>query len=97
MNKFECDKSKARCNYDKHGIKFTDAGRALKSGYALTQRSPQSDEVGEERNLSITRRPDGRAIVVVWTPRKEHVRIISVRYARQKEQEAFSGYLQKIQ
>lgn len=97
MNKFECDKGKARANYTKHRIKFTDAGRAINSGYALTQRSPQSDEVGEERNLSVTKLASGRAIVVVWTPRRENVRIISVRYARKREQEALNAYLQKLQ
>jgi uncharacterized protein len=97
MTKFECDKNKARSNFSKHGIRFTDAAKSIKSGYSLTQRSPQSSCVAEERNLSITRRQDGRAIVVVWTPRKENARIISVRHARKKEQEAFDAYIQKLQ
>lgn len=97
MNKFECDKVKARSNYTKHRIRFTDAGRAINSGYSLTQRSTQSDGLGEERNLSITKQADGRAIVVVWTPRNGNVRIISVRYARTREQEAFNAYLRTLQ
>jgi hypothetical protein len=97
MNKFECDKAKARMNYAKHRIRFTDAARAIKSSYSLTERSPQSDAKGEERNLSITKLVNGRAILVVWTPRDENVRIISVRSARTKEREAFNAYLQKLQ
>lgn len=97
MNKFECDKGKARINRDKHGVRFTEAGRAFNSQFSLTDRSPQSDASGEERNLSITKLEDGRAIVVVWTPRDGHVRIISVRYARKKEKEALNAYLEQLQ
>jgi len=97
MNKFECDKDKARANYIKHGVKFTDAGRAINSAYSLTRRSPQSDGLNEERNLSITKLADGRAIVIVWTPRQGTVRVISVRQARKSEKEALNAYLQELQ
>ena len=97
MNKFECDKGKARMNRNKHGVKFTDAGRALNSGNSLTGRSPQSDTLGEERNLSIANLANGRAVVVVWTSRNENVRIISVRYARKNEKEALNAYLKRLQ
>jgi hypothetical protein len=97
MNRFECDKDKARTNYIKHGVRFTEAGRSLNLGYSLTERSPQSDQLDEERNTSITKLPDGRAVVVVWTPRGENVRIISVRHARKKEKEALNAYLQNLQ
>ncbi|AXV67815.1 BrnT family toxin [Ralstonia pseudosolanacearum] len=97
MNRFECDKSKARANHNKHGVRFTDAGRAFNSEYSLTGRSPQSGELNEERNLSITKLADGRTIVIVWTIRKENVRIISVRHARKSEKEALNAYLQSLQ
>lgn len=97
MNRFECDKDKARTNYTKHGVRFTDAGRALNSKYSLTGRSPQSDELNEERNLSIVKLTDGRAVVAVWTPRNGNVRIISVRHARKSEKETLNAYLQNLQ
>lgn len=97
MTRFECDRAKARSNWDKHHIRFTDAARAIKTGYCLTARSPQSDALGEERNTSIAKRADGRAIVVVWTPRGRNARIISVRHARKKERESFDVYLKKLQ
>lgn len=97
MNTFECDKAKARSNYSKHGVRFTEAGRAIKLAHALTGRSPQSDDLGEERNQTITTLPDGRTIVMVWTPRNGHVRVISVRRARKKEKEALNAYLQNLQ
>ena len=97
MNRFECDKGKTRANHVKHGVKFTDAGRALNSAHVLTGRSPQSGEVSEERNLSIATLSDGRAVVMVWTPRNGNVRIISVRRARKSEKEALNAYLQNLQ
>lgn len=97
MNRFECEKDKARSNHRKHGVRFTDAGRALNSAYSLTGRSPQSAQLNEERNLSITKLTDGRAIVIVWTPRNGNVRIISVRHARKREKEALNAYLQSLQ
>jgi uncharacterized protein len=97
MNRFECDKGKARANYIKHGVRFTDAGRAFNSQHSLTGISFQSGELSEERNLSITKLADGRTIVIVWTPRKGNVRIISVRHARKSEREAFNAYLQSLQ
>jgi len=97
MNTFECDKNKARTNYRKHGIKFTDAARALNLQHTLTGRSSQPNTQDEDRNLSITSLADGRAIVMVWTPRKEHIRIISVRQARKKEKEKLNAYLRSLQ
>lgn len=97
MNRFECDKNKARSNYTKHGVRFTDAGRAIKSAHSLTGQSPQSGDLDEERNLSITTLADGRAVVMVWTPRNGNVRIISVRRARKSEKEALNAYLQNLQ
>lgn len=96
MNRFECNKNKARANYIKHGVRFTDAGRALNSQYSLTRRSSHSDELDEERNLSIAKLANGRAVVVVWTPREGNVRVISVRHARKSEKEALNAYLQKL-
>lgn len=97
MNRFECDKNKARSNYKKHGVRFTEAGKAIKSAHTLTGRSPQSNNLSEERNLSITTLADGGAVVMVWTPRNGHVRIISVRRARKNEKEALNAYLQNLQ
>jgi uncharacterized DUF497 family protein len=96
MNRFECDKDKARSNYSKHRVRFTEAGRALNSAHSLTGRSPQSDNLSEERNVSITKLADGRAIVLIWTPRNGNVRIISVRPARRREKEALNAYLQNL-
>lgn len=97
MNRFECDKNKARANYIKHGVRFTDAGRAFNSQYSLTQCSTLPNALNEERNLSITKLANDRAIVIVWTPRHGNVRIVSVRHARKREKEALNAYIQALQ
>lgn len=97
MNKFECDKVKARSNFSKHRVKFTEAGRALNMRPSLTGHSPLSGQSDEERNLSIVGLADGRSVVVVWTPRNGNVRIISVRRARKNEKEALNAYLKNLQ
>ncbi|MFC3530483.1 BrnT family toxin [Paracoccus mangrovi] len=95
--KFECDRNKARANLQKHRMRFTDAGRAIKHNLSLTNPSPQSDSLREERFVTVARNPGGRAMVVIWTPRNGNMRIISVRHARKKEQEAFDAHLKKFQ
>lgn|GEM_PF-6362856 len=97
MNTFECDKDKARANHIKHRVRFTDAARALNASPSLTQRSALSNTVNEERNVSITKLADGRAVAIVWTPRQRNVRLISVRYARKQEREALNAYLEALQ
>jgi uncharacterized protein len=97
MNRFECDKRKARTNHTKHGVRFTDAARAFNSAYSLTRRSPLSADQNEERNISITTLATGRVVVIVWTSRQENVRLISVRHARKSEKEALNVYLQDLQ
>lgn len=95
--KFECNRNKARANLKKHRMRFTDAARAIKQNLSLTNPSPQSDNLREERFVTVVRNPGGRAMAVIWTPRNGSMRIISVRHARKKEQEAFDAYLKKFQ
>lgn len=95
MNKFECDRRKARTNYAKHRIRFTEAARAINSGLAVSGPSPQSYPVGEERHVTITNLADGRTVVIVWTPRRGNLRLISARHARKREKEALNAYLKK--
>ena len=97
MTRFECDRNKARANAEKHRITFTEAGRAIKQSLSLTNRSSQSDNLSEERFVTVAKNSGGRTVVVIWTPRNGNMRIISVRHARKKEQEAFDAYLQKLQ
>jgi len=81
---FEWDRDKADANLEKHGFAFEDAALAL-LGLAVTSRSPQP---GEVRMISVVEMR-GRLVTVVWTPRMQALRIISVRRSWQSEERAY--------
>jgi uncharacterized DUF497 family protein len=81
---FEWDDAKASLNLEKHGIGFNDAAGALQ-GLTLTRSVKRH---GETRYSSICNN-NGLAIVVIWTPRKDAIRIISARRARNDEREKY--------
>lgn len=93
-NTFECDKSKARSNFKKHGIRFTEGCRIF-DGHALTLSSKQNADTKEERYVTIGALTDQIAAVVVWTKRLGHVRVISVRSASREERERFHAHIKK--
>ena len=85
MDQFEWDDAKAALNFEKHGIGFNDASAALK-GLAISRSVKRN---GETRFSSICNN-NGLAIVVIWTPRKDAIRLISARRARKNEREKYS-------
>jgi uncharacterized DUF497 family protein len=93
-NTFECDKSKARSNFAKHGIRFTEGCRIF-DGHALTLPSKQNSDTKEERYVTIGALTENIAAVVIWTKRREYIRVISVRPACRAERERFNAYIQK--
>lgn len=75
---------KAGANLRKHGIDFEDA-IGIFDGPVLEVRS---DRGGEERYKAIGA-VDGREIVVIYTPRKGWLRIISARNPRKHERNTY--------
>lgn len=84
MTTFEWDPFKAEANIEKHDVSFSSAANVL-LGLALT-RSADGESENRFTSLGVLQ---GRAIVVVWTPRANAVRIISARRARRNEREAY--------
>ena len=80
---FEWDRTKAAANYKKHGVRFEQAVLAFEDAFALIELD-ESEEYGEDRFL-LTGRAAGGIVVVVYTERKERVRIISAREATEYE------------
>jgi uncharacterized DUF497 family protein len=80
---FEWDRAKAAANYKKHGVRFEHAALAFEDPFALIELD-DSEEYGEDRFL-LTGRAAGGIVVVVFTERKERVRIISAREATDYE------------
>ncbi len=93
-NTFECDKGKARSNFQKHQLRFTEGCRIF-DGHSLTAPRNQSEDFGEIRYTTIGVLVTGEAVVVVWTNRAGNVRVISVRKARRKERSRYYAHIQK--
>ena len=77
------DPSKAKANYKKHGVRFSDAETVLYDPMALS--FEDEDTVGEQRFVSIGRDAVGNIFVVVYSYRDETIRLISARRATRKE------------
>jgi uncharacterized DUF497 family protein len=85
---FEWDAQKARRNAVKHGVRFADAVSVLEDQRALTMSEMSED--GEERWIALGADALGRILVVVYTWRKDRVRIISARPATPGERSAYA-------
>jgi uncharacterized protein len=94
INTFECDKTKARSNLQKHRIKFTEACRIF-NGHTLTAPSKQNLDGCEERFVSIGILDSDTAALVVWTKRINNIRVISARKASSMERDKYYAYIKK--
>lgn len=84
------DAAKRNKNFDEKGLDFERAGEIFDSVTA-TVRDERKD-YGETRFVT-TGRPDGRIVVVVWTPRGHACRIISMRKANEREIKKYTANL----
>jgi len=84
---FEWDERKAAASLSKHGVDFADAALALEDDLALTIRDLVGR--GEERWITMGEDPYQRLLVVVYTWRGEHIRLISARKATGAEQRRY--------
>ena len=82
----EWDEVKRRANYAKHGLDFRDAEKVFQ-GITLTAEDNRQD-YGEKRFISLGLLED-MVVVVVYTARREKIRIISMRKANQREKQAY--------
>ena len=82
----EWDEAKAASNLRKHRVDFADAAGVLDDPLALSM--PDND-TEEERFIAIGSDFLGRVLVVVYTHRKERIRLISARRATRAERSAY--------
>ncbi len=85
---FEWDCEKAILNLKKHGVDFADAVSVLEDERAVTVPYDYPDE---ERFITIGMDSFGRILVVVYTWRKNRIRLISARKATAKEISQYKG------
>lgn len=81
---FEWDEDKAKANVEKHDVSFAEAVTVFNDAYSITIYDPDhSDEESRFTDLGMSHK--GRVLVVVYTERKDKIRIISCRKATPAE------------
>lgn len=90
---FEWDPLKDKANQAKHHVSFSEASELLKSGSDYLELFDPEHSDSEERFIAIG--PIQRGVVlVVWTERMEDtIRLISARWATQRERELYRQYM----
>ncbi|WLE97547.1 MAG: BrnT family toxin [Candidatus Electrothrix communis] len=81
------DPKKAKINFDKHKVRFSDAEAVLFDPMTLTRED--DDTVYEQRFVSVGLDSLHRTLVVVYTYRGENIRLISARPATPKERKHY--------
>lgn len=82
MTEFEWDETKRRANLAKHGVDFAEVEEF--DWQAATVETDLRRNYGEPRFIAIGTF-DGQMHVIIFTPRKNAIRIISFRRAKRKE------------
>jgi uncharacterized protein len=80
------DPNKAKSNYKKHGVRFSDAVGVLDDENAITI---QDEHEREDRFITIGMDFLGRILVVIYTFRDVVIRIISARKATARERKVY--------
>ena len=88
MTIFEWDEKKARINLKKHGVSFDEAVTVFLDPLSITVADPSHSET-EYRFLDIGLSDQGRLLVISYTERVSHIRIISSRPALPAERKAY--------
>jgi uncharacterized DUF497 family protein len=90
-NHLEWDPMKSKRNHIKHGISFEHAAHVFNEPYLEILDNRKN--YGEERFIVIGALL-GRIVIMVYTPRNDKKRIISLRKANEREQKIYKQRLQ---
>lgn len=88
MLTFEWDENKAERNLKKHGVSFLEAQTIFYDLYSITAPDPDHSEY-EDRFVDIGMSNGNLLLVVVYTERRESIRIISARRASPAERKIY--------
>ena len=81
------DPKKDTANLRKHGVSLTEGDGVLNDPLAVTIEDESAE--GEQRFVTLGANTFGSLMVVVWTPRDDEARIISVRRPTPKERRSY--------
>jgi len=85
---FEWDSRKAESNFEKHGVRFSEAEPVFEDDFAITIADDESDP-NEQRFVSMGTGVKERVLVVVYSYRGRNIRIISARLAEAHERSQY--------
>ena len=85
---FEWDENKAKRNLKKHGVSLEKAATVFGDPLSRTIADPLHSE-DEDRFVILGNSHGRRLVVVVFTERGEHIRIISARRASRRERKNY--------
>ena len=86
----EYDLRKQQATLEHRGLDFNDAPHVF-TGRTFMLVDDRQD-YGEERIITVGTLRE-RVVVIVWTPRGDKRRIISMRYANERERQRYAQYL----
>ena len=86
--RFEWDPDKAAHNQGKHGVTFEEARTVFEDDLFVVFDDPDHSD-HEKRYLIMGQSREGRLLVVSYTERSRHVRLISARPATRHERKAY--------
>ena len=84
--RFEWDSEKNEKNKEKHGVSFETAVHVFDDKYCI-EIYDQAHSIDEDRYIAIGK--VGKILFVVFTERKDSIRIISARLATEKERKIY--------
>lgn len=85
---FEWDKKKAKANRKKHKIAFEEAATVFNDPFIADMPDPDHSEI-EPRQIAVGYSIKKRLLVIAYTEREDHVRIISCRKATSSERKKY--------
>lgn len=85
---FEWDEEKADANLRKHGVSFEEAKTVFGDPLSITIKDPRHS-IGEHRYVDVGLSSEERLLVVVYTERRNVIRLISSREATRAERKAY--------
>lgn len=88
MINFIWDKNKAKLNLGKHNLSFEDAATVFADPLAFIFDDDEHSRK-EQRNLIIGHTKKNKVIIVSFTERDQHIRIISARKTTKKEKQDY--------
>jgi len=89
---FEWDEEKAGINFKKHKVRFEEAKSVFGDSFSITVDDPDHSEE-EQRYIDIGKSTSEKLLVVVYTERGRHIRIISCRKATPAERRKYEEQL----